>query len=160
MHFFNITSCYLTPKFLFIFVIQEKDIQCKTFYQHWFALLFLWQLECTPPYCRKQRKGNLLISTSFQFSRLVVSDSLRPHESQHARHPCPSPTPKFTQIHAHRVGDAIQPSHPLSSPSPPAPNPSQHQGLFQWVSSSHEVAKVLTFQLQHQSFQWKLERCN
>ena len=55
---------------------------------------------------------------------------------------------------AHRVGDAIQPSHPLWSPSPPAPNPSQHQGLFQWVSSSHEVAKVLEFQLQHQSFQW------
>ena len=54
------------------------------------------------------------------------------------------------------VGDAIQPSHPLSSPSPPAPNPSQHQGLFQWVSSSHEVAKVLEFQLQHQSFQWTL----
>ena len=51
-------------------------------------------------------------------------------------------------------GDAIQPSHPLSSPSPPAPNPSQHQGLFQWVNSSHEVAKVLKFQLQHQSFQW------
>ena len=61
--------------------------------------------------------------------------------------------PEFTQAHVHQVGDAIQPSHPLSSPSP-APNPSQHQGLFQWVSSSHEVAKVLEFQLQHQSFQW------
>ena len=56
--------------------------------------------------------------------------------------------------HAHRVGDAIQPSHPLSSPSPPAPSPSQHQGLFQWVSSLHEVAKVLEFQLQRLSFQW------
>ena len=62
--------------------------------------------------------------------------------------------PEFTQPHVHRVGDAIQPSHPLSSPSPPAPNPSQHQGLFQWVNSSHKVAKVLEFQLQHQSFQW------
>ena len=51
--------------------------------------------------------------------------------------------PEFTQIHVHQVGDAIQPSHPLSSPSPPAPNPSQHQGLFQWASSSHEVAKGL-----------------
>ena len=60
---------------------------------------------------------------------------------------------EFTQTHVHRVSDAIQPSHPLSSPSP-APNPSQHQGLFQWVSSSHEVAKVLEFQLQYQSFQW------
>ena len=61
---------------------------------------------------------------------------------------------EFTQTHVHRVGDAIQPSHPLLSPSPPAPNPSQHQGLFQWVSSSREVAKVLEFQLQHQSFHW------
>ena len=62
--------------------------------------------------------------------------------------------PEFTQTHVHWVSDAIQPSHPLSSPSPPAPNPSQHQGLFQWVNSLHEVANVLEFQLQHQSFQW------
>ena len=54
---------------------------------------------------------------------------------------------EFTQTHVHWVSDAIQPSHPLSSPSPPAPNPSQHQSLFQWVTSSHEVAKVLEFQL-------------
>ena len=55
--------------------------------------------------------------------------------------------PEFTQTHVHRVSDAIQPSHPLSSFSPPAPNPSQHQSLFQWVNSSNEVAKVLEFQL-------------
>ena len=55
--------------------------------------------------------------------------------------------PEFTQTHIHQVNNAIQPSHPLSSPSPPAPNPSQHQSLFQWVNSSHEVAKVLEFQL-------------
>ena len=55
--------------------------------------------------------------------------------------------PEFTQTHVHRVSDAIQPSHPLSSPPPPAPNPSQHQSLFQWVNSSHEVAKLLEFQL-------------
>ena len=61
---------------------------------------------------------------------------------------------EFTQTHVHRVGDAIQPSHPLASPSPPAPNPSQHQGLFQWVSSLHQMAKVLEFQLQHHSLQW------
>ena len=139
-----------------------------------------------------------------QFSRSVVSDSLRPHETQHARPPCPSPTPrvhpnscplsqwyhpatsssvisfiscpqslpasesfpiesalcnpmdcsmpglpvhhqllKFIQTHVHWISDAIQPSHPLSSPPPPGPNPSQHQSLFQWVNSSHEVAKVL-----------------
>ena len=61
---------------------------------------------------------------------------------------------EFTQTHVHWVSDAIQPSHPLSSPSPPAFNFSQHQGLFRWVSSSHQVAKVLEFQLHHQSFQW------
>ena len=61
--------------------------------------------------------------------------------------------PEFTQTHVHRVSDAIQPSHPLSSPSPPAPNPSQHQSLFQRVNSSHEVAKILEFQLQHYSLQ-------
>ena len=58
---------------------------------------------------------------------------------------------KFTQTHVHWVGDAIQPSHPLSSPSPPTFNLSQHQGLFKWVSSSHQVAKILELQLQHQS---------
>ena len=61
---------------------------------------------------------------------------------------------ELAQAHVHRVGDAIQSCHPLSSPSPPAINLSQHQGLFKWVSSSHQVAKVLEFQLQHQSFQW------
>ena len=62
--------------------------------------------------------------------------------------------PELAQTHVHRVGDAIQASHPLSSPSPPALSLSQHQGLFQWVSSSHQVAKILEFQLQLQSFQW------
>ena len=62
--------------------------------------------------------------------------------------------PESTQTHVHWVSDAIQPSHPLSSPSPLAPNSSQHHSLFQWVNSLHEVAKVLEFQLQNQSFQW------
>ena len=61
---------------------------------------------------------------------------------------------ELTQTHVYLVNDAIQPSHPLLSPSPPAFNLSQHQGLFQWVSSSHQVAKVLELQLQHQSSQW------
>ena len=63
---------------------------------------------------------------------------------------------EFTQTHVHWVGDAIQLSHPLSSPSPPTFNLSQLQCLFKWVSSSHLVAKILEFQLQHQSFQWIL----
>ena len=62
--------------------------------------------------------------------------------------------PESTQTHVHRVGNVMQPFHPLSSPSPSAFSLSQDQGLFKWVSSSHRVAKVLEFQLQHQSFQW------
>ena len=62
--------------------------------------------------------------------------------------------PEFTQTHVHWVDGAIHSSHPLLSPSPPALNLSQHLELFKWVSSSHQVAKVLEFQLQHQSFQW------
>ena len=88
-----------------------------------------------------------------QFSRSVVSDS-DPMNRNTPGLPVHHQLPEFTQTHVHWVGGAIQPSHPLSSPSPPALSPSQHQGLFQWVSSLHEVAKVLEFQLQHQSFQW------
>ena len=75
-----------------------------------------------------------------QFSRSIVSDSLQPHGLQHTRLPCPSLSPRLAQTHVHWVNDAIQPSRPPSSPSPPAFSLSQHQGLFQWVSSSHQVA--------------------
>ena len=88
-----------------------------------------------------------------QFSPSIVSDSLWPHGLQHARSPCPSSLPGPTQTHTQWASDTIQP-HPLSSPSPPAFNISQHQGIFKWVSFSHQVAKVLELQLQHQSFQW------
>ena len=91
---------------------------------------------------------------SVQFSRSVLSDSLRPHGPQHTGLPVHHQLPELTQTHVHQVGNAIQPSLPLSSPSPPAFNFSQDQGLFKWVSSLHQVAKVLEFQLQHQSFQW------
>ena len=85
--------------------------------------------------------------SSVQFSR---SDSLQPHELKHTRLPCPSPNPG-AYSNVHRVSDVIQSSHPLSSPFLPAFNFSQHQGLFKWVSYSHQMAKVLEFQLQHQS---------
>ena len=74
--------------------------------------------------------------------------------SAETRFASPSPTPWAYSKLLHWVSDAIQPSHPLSSPSPPTFDLSQHQSLFQWLTSSHEVAKVLEFQLQHQSFQW------
>ena len=106
------------------------------------------------PNSSPERQTNLVQSSSVKFSCSVTSDSLRPHGLQHTRLPCPSPTPDLVQTHVRWVGDAIQPSHPLSSSSPPAFNLSQHQGLFNWVSSSHQVAKVLEFQLQHQSLKW------
>jgi len=81
--------------------------------------------------------------SSVQFSRSVVSDSSWPHESSTPGLPVHHQLLEFTQTHVHRISDAIQSSHPLSSPSPPAPNPSQHQSLFQWVNSSHEVATGL-----------------
>ena len=90
-----------------------------------------------------------------KFSCSVVFDYLRPHDCTRVPGlPVHHQLPEFIQTHDHWVSDAIQPSHPLSSPSPPTVNLSQHQGLFQWVSSSHQVAKVLEFHLQHQLFQW------
>ena len=77
--------------------------------------------------------------TNHQFSRLVMSNSLRPHGLQHARPPCPTPTPR------------VYPNIELVMPSPPAFNLTQHQGLFKWVSSSHQVSKVLELQIQHQT---------
>ena len=99
---------------------------------------------------------NLLSECTVWFSHSVMSNSLWLHGLQHARLPCPSPTPRVNSNSVHWVSDVIQPSHPLLSLSPPALNLSEHQGLFQWVSSLYQVAKVLEFQLQHQFFQWTL----
>ena len=100
---------------------------------------------------------------SVQFNRSVVSDSLWPQESQHARLPVHYQLPEFSQTHVHRVSDAIQPSHPLSSPSPPALNLSQHQGLsnestlrMTWpkywsfsfsISPSNEYSRLISFRI-------------
>ena len=97
----------------------------------------------------------LLISFSgFQFSSVVQSclTLCDPMDCSTPGLPVHHQLPESTQTHVHWISDAIQPSHPLSSPSPPTFNLSQHQGLFKWVSSSCQVATVLEFQLQHQSF--------
>ena len=98
-----------------------------------------------------KKKEWILITShlSVQFSSVT---QLCPTLCDPMNHSTPDPLvhhqlPEFTQIHIQQVGDAIQPSHPLSSASPPAPNPSWHHSLFQWVNSSHEVAKVLDFSL-------------
>ena len=111
--------------------------------------------------------GNFILTVpivgQFSSSYSVMSDSLRPHGLQHARPPCPSPTPRVYSTHVHWVGDAIQPSHPLSSPSPPAFNHSQHQSLFnesvlriRWpkywsfsfsISASNEYSGLISFRM-------------
>ena len=98
-----------------------------------------------------------LYQVSVQLSHSVASDYLWPHGLQNARLPCSSLNTEATQTHVHPVSDAIQPCHSLSSPSSTAFNLSQHQGLFQCVSSLHHRAKVLELQLQHQSLQWILK---
>ena len=117
-----------------------------------FSLISIRSLKETSSWPFFQQTFLNISRSSVQFSCSVVSDSLQPHGLPHARLPCPSPAPL-----------ACSNLCPLgwwyhqtisSSPSPPAFNLSQHQGLFQWVSSSQQVAKVLEFQLQHQSFQW------
>ena len=90
---------------------------------------------------------SLLYLFTVQFSPVVQSCPTLCDSMNCSTPGLPVQLPEFTQTHVHRTGDAIQPSHPLSSPFPPAPNPSQHQSLFQWVNSSHEVAKVLELQL-------------
>ena len=94
-------------------------------------------------------------SSSVQFSSVTQScpTLCDPMNCSTSGLPVHHQLPEFTQTHVQRVSDAIQPTHPLSSHSPPAPNPSQQQSLFQWVNSSHEVAKVLEFQVQHHSLQ-------
>ena len=98
----------------------------------------------------------LLTFSLFQCSSVAQSCPTRhdPMDCNTPGLPVHHQLPEFTQTHVHWVSNTIQPSHPLSSPSLPAFNLSQHQGLFKWVSSSPQVAKVLEFQLQHQSFQW------
>ena len=98
---------------------------------------------------RQYRLGHYIYCCSFAQLCLTVSD---PINYSMPGFPVLHYLPELAQTHVHRVGDAIQPSHPLLFPSPPAFNLTQHQGLFQRVSSSHQVAKVL--KLQHQSFQW------
>ena len=117
-----------------------------------------WAKQEVPWSYQKEEWDSLLfgLSHSVHFSSVTQSCPTLCNPMNHSTPGLPvhHQLPELTQTHVHRVGDAIQPSHPLSSPSPPASNPSQYQGLFQWVNSSHEMAKVLEFQLQHHSFQW------
>ena len=124
--------------------------------QHWNCIFYpiIWGRRQEKRTC--PRSFYSLLTCSVQFSSVTQScpTLCNPMNCSTQGLPVHHQLSEFTQTQVHWVGDAIQPSHPLSSPSPPALNLSQHQGLFKWVSSSHQVAKVLEFQLQHQSFQW------
>ena len=132
----------------------------QSFDSVYFTLILCWILPCSsllmnmhpPP---KPLHEHTYIYPQLQFSSSVVSDTLcDPMDCSTPGFPAHHQLPELAQTHVHPVSDTIPPSHPLSSPSHPALNLSQHQGLFQWVSSSHQVARVLEFQFQHQSFQW------
>ena len=135
-----------------------------TMVKPWWDIVFSCPRKSWSPHSRQMyekiqhinKHNGILISLSVQFSSVTQSclTLCNPMNRSTPGLPVHHQLPEFIQTHAHQVSDAIQPSHPLSSPSPPAPNPAQHQSLFQWVNSSHEVAKVLEFQLQQQFFQW------
>ena len=122
--------------------------------------LWCWRRLLRAPWMAKRSQQSIKINPEYslevQFSSVTQSclTLCNPMNCSTPGLPVHHQLPEYTQNQVHRVGDAIQPSHPLSSPSCPALNLSQHQGFFKWVSSSHQAAKVLEFQLQHQSFQW------
>ena len=134
----------------FFYPLRQKIIPCKN------NLIFKSILKSKHSNTCWASMGLLLFPyfSSVQFSRSVMSDSLRPQDCSMPGLPVHHQLPELAKTHVHQVSDAIQASHPLSFSSPPAFNLSKHQGLFQWVSSSHKMAKILEFQLRHQAFQW------
>ena len=140
-------SSQITPGSFSLFALQKEGCRVTELHDSITGLpdTNLWLFL---KWCKRKK------SQSVQFSLSVVSNSLQPMNHSMPGLPVHHQLPESTQTHVHWVSDAIQPFHPQSSPSPHALNLSQHQAVFQWVSSSHQVAKVLEFQLQHQSYQW------
>ena len=145
---FNVVILYM--------VWECSEVWFSSMKQSNFTNTFYWQDYCPPHWLFLASMSNINwpYISSVHFSRSVVSNSSRPHELQHTRPPCPSPLPG---VYSNSCPSSRW-CHPAISssvvPFSSCPNPSQHQGLLQWVNSLHEVAKVLEFQLQHQSFQW------
>ena len=129
-------------------LFQESNTGCLGF-SLW-TVLQKWQCRIRASWCTFSSNWfNLLVSSVAQ-SCPTLCDHM---DCSMPGFPVHHQLLELAQTHVHQVSDAIQPSHPLSSPSPPAFSLSQHQGLFQWVTSSYQVAKVLELQLQHPSFQ-------
>ena len=141
----SLSFSYTTVPFVFVICILVFPLPPKhKFVEDWNYREFMYVcvfslLQCLTDVCWSVQ--------SVQLSHSVVSDSSTPWIAAHQASLSITNSQSSLRLTSIGVSDAIQPSHPLSSPSPPAPNPSQHQGLFQWVNSSHEVAKVLEFQL-------------
>ena len=114
-----------------------------------YVIALIWELGKILPV---KHLADIMVHSQFSSVAKSCPTLCNPMDCSTPGLPVPHQLLEFTQIHVHWVNDAIQPSHPLSSPSSPTFHLSQHQGLFKWVSSWHEVAKVLEFQLQHQSF--------
>ena len=146
----NLTLCNPTD-YTVHGILQAKTLE-------WVAILFSrgssWPRDWTQVSCIAGRSftswatlGGLWQPSSVQFSSVaqLCPTFCNPMNRSTPGLPVHHQLPEFTQTHVHQVSDAIQPSHPLSSPFSPAPNPSQHQSLFQWVNSLHEVAKVWGF---------------
>ena len=129
---------------IFLSVPNYMNVDFMTVYIFYLYKYILWH-----PVINFLRIWIILNFSTVQFSSVTQScpTFCNPMNRSTPGLPVHHQLPEFTQTHVHRVRDAIQPSHPLSSPFSPAPNPSQHQSLFQWVNSLHEVAKVLVFQL-------------
>ena len=142
--------------FLIYFILFFFSLKLSLLLTSWFAYSDLWFKSLL--ILNYTVKAAFTLSTAFQFSSVaqLCPTLCDPLNSSTPGFPVHHQLLELAKTHIHQVGDAIQPFHPLSSPSPPAFNLSQHQGLFQWVGSSHQVAKVLEFQFQHQSFQGTL----
>ena len=145
----NIKSSWVSCLKMLTFTERNNYVKfLKTWKQLWIGL------NPTNGYICLKKRLVLSLHLSVQFSSVAQScpTLCDPMNRSTPGLPVHHQLPEFTQTHLHRISDAIQPSHPRSSPFPPAPKPSQHQSLFQWLNSSHQVAKKLELQLQHQSF--------
>ena len=155
LYFFLVVVCYLC-----ICILSWSDISFTAIFFHSVDCLFILLISFATRRVITWCISFVYLFSSFfslKFSSVQLLSRVwlcNPMNRSTSGVPVHHQLPGYTQIHVHSVGDAIQPSHPLLSTSPHALNFSQHQGLFQWVSSSHQVAKVLQFQLQQQSFQW------
>ena len=150
----HITNLLITYSSTSQILSSNRDRRGRKRERLFHSLIFFDSLKCNlnQVHCNwsNQRVNTFQFSSVQSLSHVQLCDPMN-HSTPGL--PVHHQLPEFTQTHVLQISDAFQPSHPRSSPSPTAPNPSQHQSLFQWVNSLHEVAKVLELQLQHHSFQ-------